>query len=311
MSGAQTLESIFWPLKPGPRPCCNRTVRTGDFPCWMHTFWSLVLQQEDQQKHLAAEGFYFYTSIQVKIFKYPNSPQRISLHLVLDLLVKIYLKKKKKRKKKYKTPPPNTIPVRPRSPRWYISQNWFPSAWLPLWLPSPTQKALTENQRPHCFLQNPCWENKPHLYYCFNPATWNSIDFFHLRMGTHLLNQWHEHWDQISNAPKLPASCTDSDLLCICSLCLSVSPAGLCTGRPSACALHHSCWLWRCSDALERLCTSTAMLVCFDACLSQQFCHWALHRQTWLTYSWMNVAPLGCVTLVGCHSPIDHHTAAN
>lgn len=102
ISGAQTLESIFWPLKPGPRPCCNRTVRTGDFPCWMHTFWSLVLQQEDQQKHLAAEGFYFYTSIQVKIFKYPNSPQRISLHLVLDLLVKIYLKKKKRGKKNIK-----------------------------------------------------------------------------------------------------------------------------------------------------------------------------------------------------------------
>jgi len=109
ISGAQTLESIFWPLKPGPRPCCNRTVRTGDFPCWMHTFWSLVLQQEDQQKHLAAEGFYFYTSIQVKIFKYPNSPQRITLHLLLDLQIKIKLKKKKERKKKYKTPPPNTM----------------------------------------------------------------------------------------------------------------------------------------------------------------------------------------------------------
>lgn len=47
-----------------------------------------VLPREDQQKHGTAAGFYFYASIQAKIFKHPNSPRRTSLHLVPDLLMK-------------------------------------------------------------------------------------------------------------------------------------------------------------------------------------------------------------------------------
>lgn len=57
---------------------------------------SLVLQREEQQTHGTAEGAYFWLPIQARIFKYPNSPQRISsLHLVPDLLMKILKKQKK------------------------------------------------------------------------------------------------------------------------------------------------------------------------------------------------------------------------
>lgn len=73
---------------------------------------SLVLQREEQQTHRTAEGVYFWLPIQARIFKYPNSPQRISsLRLVPDLLMKIL----KKQEKNPPPPSPNTTPGSPRT----------------------------------------------------------------------------------------------------------------------------------------------------------------------------------------------------
>lgn len=76
---------------------------------------SVSRPSEVRSADLTAAGFYFYSSIQAKIFKYPSSPQRISLRLVPDLLMKTLRKQKK-------TPPPSpsTTPASPRSPRPYV-----------------------------------------------------------------------------------------------------------------------------------------------------------------------------------------------
>lgn len=99
LQGTNPVRNHPLATKARPEPPGGRLQRSegARSPGGVQAVQSLVLQREDQQKHLTAVGFYFYTSIQAKIFKYSNSPQRISLHLVPDLLMKTLKKAKEKK----------------------------------------------------------------------------------------------------------------------------------------------------------------------------------------------------------------------
>lgn len=116
--GTNPVRNHCWATKTRPEPPGGRLQRSKDAHSHngVQAIRSLVLQREDRQKHLTAVGFYFYTPIQAKIFKSSNSPRRISLHLVPELLMKTLKKAKKK------NPPHRRHPTQPQPAHGFLGR---------------------------------------------------------------------------------------------------------------------------------------------------------------------------------------------